>query len=88
MPFAWRHTRYARTMRNSASLVVMLAGSLALGACQKADNEPGPGGVSVGEARALDEAAQMIEDQQLPQGGVAPQASTQPPPASPAPARK
>ena len=39
---------------------------LALAACSKQDNAPGPGGVSVGEAKALDEAAQMIEDQRLP----------------------
>lgn len=43
---------------------------LALCACQKADNEPGPGGVTVGEARALDEAAQMIEDRKPPEAGV------------------
>jgi hypothetical protein len=39
---------------------------LALAACGKSDNDPGPGGVSVGEARALDEAAEMIE-QRRPQ---------------------
>jgi hypothetical protein len=33
-----------------------------LAACGgKNDNDPGPGGVTVGEARALDEAAEMIE---------------------------
>lgn len=37
-----------------------------LAACGKADNEPGPGGVTVGEARALDEAAAMVEQQRLP----------------------
>lgn len=39
---------------------------LLLGGCEKADNAPGPGGVTVGEARALDEAAQMVESQQPP----------------------
>jgi len=39
---------------------------LALAACQKADNAPGPDGVTVGEARALDEAAQMIASQAPP----------------------
>ncbi len=39
---------------------------LSLSACGKADNEPGPGGVTAGEAKALDEAAQMIEDDRLP----------------------
>ena len=45
--------------------------------CGPADNDPGPGGVTVGEARALDEAAEMLEQQRLPdealkQGDVAP----------------
>ena len=43
---------------------------LALTACQKADNEPGPGEVTVGEAKALDDAAQMIEDQKPPEAGT------------------
>lgn len=34
-------------------------------ACQD-DNQPGPGGVTVGEARALDDAAQMLDQQRLP----------------------
>ena len=39
---------------------------LILAACGKADNDAGPGGVSVGEARALDEAAEMVESRRLP----------------------
>jgi len=42
-----------------------------LAACGPADNEPGPGGVTVGEARALDEAAEMIEAKRLPQESLA-----------------
>lgn len=38
---------------------------LALAACGQAD-DPGPGGVTAGEAKALDEAAEMIEAQRLP----------------------
>lgn len=38
----------------------------ALAACGPADNEPGPGGVTVGEARALDDAAEMLEARRLP----------------------
>ena len=56
-----------------------LAGLLALAglaACGPADNEPGPGGVTVGEARALDEAAEMLEEQRLPPEAFEP---TQPP---------
>lgn len=41
-----------------------------LPACDAADNDPGPGGVSVGEARALDEAAEMIEARRLPPGTI------------------
>ncbi len=58
---------------------------VAAGGCTKADNEPGPGGVTVGEARALDEAAEMIESQTLP-SEAAP--SSAPAPAKPAPARR
>ncbi|MFZ1742958.1 MAG: hypothetical protein WAT93_08895 [Pontixanthobacter sp.] len=45
--------------------ILVLAASLY--ACSPADNDPGPGGVSVGEARALDEAAEMIEAKRLPE---------------------
>lgn len=37
-----------------------------IAACGPADNDPGPGGVTVGEARALDEAAEMLEARRLP----------------------
>lgn len=66
-----------------APLLTVLA-ALALTACSKADNDAGPGGVSVGEAKALDEAAQMLEAQRLP----AQRLPTQPvPPASPSPSQ-
>ena len=39
---------------------------LALAACGSGDNQPGPGGVTVGEARALDEAAEMVEERRPP----------------------
>jgi hypothetical protein len=35
-------------------------------ACGPAENDPGPGGVTVGEAKALDEAAEMLEERRLP----------------------
>ncbi len=38
-----------------------------LSACGDGDNEPGPGGVSEGEAAALDEAAEIIEARRLPE---------------------
>jgi hypothetical protein len=46
--------------------LAIIASVLAVGACEKADNEPGPGGVTMGEARALDEAAAMIEARRPP----------------------
>ncbi|MXO60764.1 hypothetical protein GRI89_14570 [Altererythrobacter salegens] len=56
---------------------------LLLAACGSGDNDPGPGGVSVGEAKALDEAAEMLEQQRLqPQDVPQPEASS---PASPSP---
>jgi hypothetical protein len=44
-----------------ARLLVGAAAALLLGACGGGDNDPGPGGVTVGEARALDEAAEMLD---------------------------
>jgi len=38
---------------------------LALAACQQ-DSDPGPGGVTRGEARALDEAAEMLDSRPAP----------------------
>jgi hypothetical protein len=51
-----------------------------LAACSKPDNAEGPGGVTVGEARALDEAAAMIDSRALPTPSPTPSPS-------PAPAR-
>ena len=56
---------------------------LSLSACGKGDNEPGPGGVTVGEAKALDEAAQMIEEDRLPPEAMPTISPTTAPPASP-----
>jgi len=41
--------------------------ALLLAACGSGDDDPGPGGVTVGEAKALDEAAEMLDAQRLPQ---------------------
>ena len=38
-----------------------------LAACGPNDNDPGPGGVTVGEARALDEAAEMLDSRTSPE---------------------
>ena len=37
-----------------------------LAACGPSDHDPGPGAVTVDEARALDEAAQMIDERRTP----------------------
>jgi len=58
--------------RATAVAVLPVLAVLALTACEKADNEPGPGGVTMGEARALDEAAKMIEARRPPPGLVTP----------------
>ncbi len=46
-------------MRNLWPAAAVL-GLLAAG-CSRTDNEPGPGGVTVSEAKALDDAAAMLE---------------------------
>ncbi|HET6524154.1 hypothetical protein [Sphingopyxis sp.] len=46
-------------MRNLVPAVALL-GLLVTG-CSRTDNEPGPGGVTVSEAKALDDAAEMLE---------------------------
>lgn len=40
--------------------------ALLLAACGEAGNDPGPGGVTVDEAKALDRAAEMLEERRLP----------------------
>ena len=57
---------------------IILAVSLLLAACGQKDTDPGPGGVSVGEARALDEAAAMLDRQLLPPSAL-PSAAPSPP---------
>jgi len=58
-------------MRGAMTEVVrgpwIIIAALALAGCEKADNAPGPGGVTVGEARALDEAAQMLDARRPPE---------------------
>ena len=45
--------------------------SLILAACGPGENDPGPGGVTVGEARALDDAAAMLDAHRSPADGAA-----------------
>jgi hypothetical protein len=58
-----------------------LAAALLLAGCGPSDTDPGPGGVSVGEARALDEAAEMLDEQRLPAEALPPAAEDAPEPA-------
>ncbi|PEQ14684.1 hypothetical protein B2G71_00590 [Novosphingobium sp. PC22D] len=55
----------------------LLFATMALAACGKADNAPGPGGVTVGEARALDEAAAMLDKRRPPPEALIPNARRQ-----------
>jgi hypothetical protein len=70
---------YDGAMRKYLLIAIALAPALA--ACHKADNAPGPGGVTNGEARALDEAAEMVEQRRMPAAAL----QTPTPGASPAP---
>lgn len=48
-----------------ALLIFLGAPLLVLGGCSS-DSDPGPGGVSQGEARALDDAAKMLDQRPAP----------------------
>lgn len=62
-------------MRHTVILLpALLLSASFLAACGEKDTDPGPGGVTVAEARALDEAAEMIESRKLPQDALEPAA--------------
>ena len=44
-------------------LLAILAPLALAASCGQPDNAPGPGGVTIGEARALDEAAAALDEQ-------------------------
>ena len=46
--------------------IVALFSGLLIASCGQGDNETGSGGVTLSEARALDDAAQMLEERGLP----------------------
>lgn len=56
----------------ASALPAALAAALLLAGCGPNDTDPGPGGVTVGEARALDEAAEMLDEQRLPAEALPP----------------
>lgn len=45
---------------------IILAVLLALPSCGSNDNDPGPGGVTMGEAEALNQAAEMLDERVKP----------------------
>lgn len=59
-------------MKRTCQLACLLVGLVALGACGKADTDPGPGGVTMGEARALDKAAAMLDERRPPAEALQP----------------
>jgi hypothetical protein len=67
--------------------LLMLAVPLFLASCGQGENDPGPGGVTVGEARALDDAAEMLDQRRSPADGAAVIAAPLPPTPTPAPKR-
>lgn len=46
--------------------IACVVATLLTAACGMGDNDPGPGGVTVGEARALDDAAAMLDERSPP----------------------
>ncbi len=47
--------------RRKTAMLALITAMMATAGCNRTDNEPGPGGVTVGEAKALDDAAEMLE---------------------------
>lgn len=74
-PFAFPQKGYRATMRFAPIFVLLLA------ACSSGDEGRTAGGVSQAEADALDDAAEMLDQQQLPADAV-----PAPRPVAPAPA--
>lgn len=66
-------------------LLPLLLFCAALSACGPGENDPGPGGVTVGEAKALDEAAAMLDAQRSPVDGTATMPAPLPPSATSTP---
>lgn len=54
-------------------ILAVSVSALAAMSCGAADNDPGPGGVTVGEARALDDAAEMLDERNADPAGASAQ---------------
>jgi hypothetical protein len=59
------------------SLLLSIPLILLAAACSRENSPSGAGGVSAGEAKALDEAAEMIEARRLPDSALRPPAAQQ-----------
>ena len=53
-------------MNRLSHILIILTASGLISGCGPAENDPGPGGVTVGEAKALDEAAAMLDERNAP----------------------
>lgn len=53
-------------VRKIARAALLTAALASATGCSRTDNEPGPGGVTVSEAKALDDAAEMLESRDSP----------------------
>ncbi len=66
---------------NRSALGLMLAAmAAAISACSSERGDTGPGAVSEGEAKALQEAAEMLDERQLPQEALPHQPTADPSP--------
>jgi hypothetical protein len=72
-----------RGCRAFAIAPILLALTLSLAACGRSDDTAAPGDVTVSEAKALDEAAEMIEAHRPPPPVVTPSAPLPPNVAAP-----
>ena len=62
--------------------LAVVAGAVLLTACGGGGTASGPGGVTVDEAEALDQAAEMLDSQRLPEGALDEPGATGPSPAA------
>lgn len=76
-------SRSGQKLNGAAALLVPVL--LLIAACDSGGTTSGPGAVSEGEAAALDEAAEMLEERQLPEGVLPPLEAPQTPAAEEAP---
>lgn len=68
-PVSYLHPALHLHPASHLRLILPFAAACLLASCGPGDNDPGPGGVTIGEARALDEAAEMLDAQRLPDEG-------------------